>query len=76
MKNITPALVVAIICLAFSFSGLVVLCIVMTDLRRTFLFILAWYFAAALVFYSQKRKYLAADDIRHRRGSWRKSSAS
>jgi hypothetical protein len=57
MKNLTPAVVVAIICLAFSFAGLVVLSVAFETMRIALILILAWYLAAIAIFYQQKRKY-------------------
>jgi len=59
MKNLTPAVVIAIVCLAFSFAGLVVLSVFIADLRAAIMMILAWYSAVFLIFYIRKRKYLS-----------------
>ena len=56
MKNLTLDIVVAIVCLAFSFAGLVVLAIVMTDMRTTLILILSWYILAIIMIYGRKRR--------------------
>lgn len=59
MKNITPLMVVATICLAFSFSGMIVLAVVIVDLRGAFVVIFTWYLTAAALIYIRQRKYLS-----------------
>lgn len=57
MKNLTPAIVVAIICLAFSLAGLVVVCVASANMHIALILILAWYLAATGIFYWRNRKY-------------------
>lgn len=59
MKDITPLMVVATICLAFSFSGMVMLAVAIADLRAVFLVILTWYLIAAVLIYIRIYKYRA-----------------
>jgi hypothetical protein len=61
MKNLTPAVVVAIVCLAFSFAGLVVLTVALADLRAAFILIIAWYFGAIVILYIRRCKYFSGD---------------
>jgi hypothetical protein len=57
MKKFSPTTVVAIICLAFSFAGLIVLSVAFANMRTAFILILAWYLAAIGIFCWRERRY-------------------